>query len=131
MCPHILKSIGEMQQAGKTHSQAKSMQYWSSKRRLWFKPGQERGKLSLTICQHIMFWALFVVLFVEMHLPLYIHQRILKNKIYHSFYPFFFPMFNVSMFSMKTVFNVCWSSDPHIRVICEGSCDTEDWSNEE
>jgi len=20
--------------------------------------------------------------------------------------------------------------DPHIRVICEGSCDTEDWSND-
>jgi len=28
------------------------------------------------------------------------------------------------------IINVCWSSDPHIRVICEGSCDTEDWSND-
>jgi len=23
-----------------------------------------------------------------------------------------------------------WASDPHIRVISEGSCDTEDWSND-
>ena len=22
------------------------------------------------------------------------------------------------------------SANPHIRVICEGSCDTEDWSND-
>jgi len=27
------------------------------------------------------------------------------------------------------IINVSWSSDPHFRVICEGSCDTEDWSN--
>jgi len=25
---------------------------------------------------------------------------------------------------------VSWASDPHIRVISEGSCDTEDWSND-
>jgi len=26
--------------------------------------------------------------------------------------------------------NVSWASNPHIRVISEGSCDTEDWSND-
>jgi len=28
------------------------------------------------------------------------------------------------------IINVSWSSDLHIKVICEGSCDTEDWSND-
>jgi len=25
------------------------------------------------------------------------------------------------------IMNVSWASDPHIRVISEGSCDTDDW----
>jgi len=29
------------------------------------------------------------------------------------------------------IITVCWSSDPHIRVISEGSCDTENWSNDD
>jgi len=45
----------------------------------------------------------------------------MKNKIYHGFKQF--P-------TLIIIINVSWSSDPHIRVICEGSCDTEDWSND-
>ena len=26
--------------------------------------------------------------------------------------------------------NVSWAADQHIRMISEGSCDTEDWSND-
>ncbi len=26
--------------------------------------------------------------------------------------------------------NVCWAANQHIRMISEGSCDTEDWSND-
>ena len=26
--------------------------------------------------------------------------------------------------------NVYWAENPHIRMISEGSCDTEDWSND-
>jgi len=26
--------------------------------------------------------------------------------------------------------NVSWAANPHIRVISEGSCDSEDWSND-
>jgi len=29
------------------------------------------------------------------------------------------------------IINVSWLSDPHIRVISEGSCDTEDWTNDD
>ncbi len=34
----------------------------------------------------------------------------------------------------RTVFNidnnVCWAANQHSRMISEGSCDTEDWSND-
>ncbi len=29
-----------------------------------------------------------------------------------------------------TIRNVCWAANQHIRMISEGSCDTEDWSND-
>ncbi len=28
------------------------------------------------------------------------------------------------------IINVSWAANPHIRMISEGSCDTEDWSND-
>ena len=28
------------------------------------------------------------------------------------------------------IINVSWAADHHIRMISEGSCDTEDWSND-
>ncbi len=37
------------------------------------------------------------------------------------------------MLTVSTVLiikNVSWSANQHIRMISEGSCDTEDWSND-
>ncbi len=31
---------------------------------------------------------------------------------------------------MFSTINVSWAANQHIRVISEGSCDTEDWSND-
>jgi len=31
---------------------------------------------------------------------------------------------------MITIRNVSLAANQHIRMICEGSCDTEDWSND-
>jgi len=42
-----------------------------------------------------------------------IHQKILKKCINNQIYLI-----------------LCWSSNHHIRMISEGSCDTEDWSND-
>ncbi len=28
------------------------------------------------------------------------------------------------------IINVCWAANQHIRMISEGSCDTEDWIND-
>ncbi len=37
----------------------------------------------------------------------------------------------VSQFpTLITISNVSWAVSQHIRVISEGSCDTEDWSND-
>jgi len=47
-----------------------------------------------------------------------IHQRILKENMYHRFYK--------KLSTLIIIITVSWSSDPHIRVISEGSCDTED-----
>jgi len=46
------------------------------------------------------------MLFIEIS----IHQRILKNCL--------------------IIINVSWATNHHIRMISEGSCDTEDWSND-
>jgi len=43
-----------------------------------------------------------------------------------------FDSFHANMNCVQLIIiDVCLSSDPHIRVICEGSCDTEDWSNDD
>ncbi len=34
------------------------------------------------------------------------------------------------LFSTLIMISVSWASKQHIRMISEGSCDTEDWSNE-
>ncbi len=39
-----------------------------------------------------------------------------KNKLYSA-------VFNI-------IINVFWAANQHIRMIYEGSCDTEDWSND-
>ncbi len=31
---------------------------------------------------------------------------------------------------ISTLINVSWAANQHIRMISEGSCDTEDWSND-
>ena len=46
-----------------------------------------------------------------------IHQGILKKS--------------TQLFStLIIIINVSWAADQHIRMISEGSCDTEDWSND-
>ncbi len=35
-----------------------------------------------------------------------------------------------SSFQQITVRNVSWAANQHVRMISEGSCDTEDWSND-
>ena len=47
-----------------------------------------------------------------------IHQIILKKNIVHKYF--------VQLYTI----NVSWAADQHIRMISEGSCDTEDWSND-
>ncbi len=32
--------------------------------------------------------------------------------------------------TLITIRNVIWAANQHIRMISEGSCDTEDWSND-
>ncbi len=34
------------------------------------------------------------------------------------------------LFSTLIIINVSWAANQHIRMISEGSCDTEDWSND-
>ncbi len=46
-------------------------------------------------------------------------KKILNKKMYHSFHK-----------SKLVIFNDSRASNQHIRMISEGSCDTEDWSND-
>ncbi len=56
-----------------------------------------------------------------------IHQSILKNKMYHGFHKRYEA---VQLFStLITTRNVSWANQ-YIRMISEGSCDTEDWTND-
>ncbi len=34
------------------------------------------------------------------------------------------------LFSALIIISVSWAANQHIRMISEGSCDTEDWSND-
>ncbi len=34
------------------------------------------------------------------------------------------------LFSTLIIRNVSWAANQHIRMISEGSCDTEDWNND-
>ncbi len=34
------------------------------------------------------------------------------------------------IFNIDTIQNISWAANQHIRMISEGSCDTEDWSND-
>jgi len=63
-------------------------------------------------------------------------------QCYRSFFFFFWsknPGKKLSLFPQKcevkiinnTIINVSWASTHHIRVISEGSCETEDWSNDD
>ncbi len=36
----------------------------------------------------------------------------------------------LSLFSCHNKKNVSWAGNQHIKMISEGSCDTEDWSND-
>jgi len=49
-----------------------------------------------------------------------------KEKLYHSFYK---NMMLQKLIS-TSIRNVSWAANHHIRVISEGSCDTEDWGND-
>jgi len=52
-----------------------------------------------------------------------IHQRILKVQFPQKYVA-------VQLFSTLIVIrHVSWAANPHIRMISEGSYDTEDWSN--
>ncbi len=53
-----------------------------------------------------------------------VHQRILK-EMYHSFHKIL-----ISTTVFNSIENVSWAPNQHIRMISEGSCDTEDWSND-
>ncbi len=37
---------------------------------------------------------------------------------------------NIELLSIVIIRNVSWAANQHIRMISEGSCDTEDWSND-
>ncbi len=34
------------------------------------------------------------------------------------------------VYKLKLIKNISWAADQHIIMISEGSCDTEDWSND-
>ncbi len=52
----------------------------------------------------------------------------MKNKMYHGFYK---NMKQLNCFlTLLIIINVCCAANQHIRMISEGSCDTEDWSND-
>ncbi len=54
-----------------------------------------------------------------------IHQKILKQNVS------LFPHEAAQLFSTLIIIrNVSWAANQHIRMISEGSCDTEDWSND-
>ncbi len=40
---------------------------------------------------------------------------------------FLFQLFSALIITIR---NVSWAADQHIRMISEGSCDTEDWSHD-
>ncbi len=51
-----------------------------------------------------------------------------QNKNIHFFQDFFFLR---KLFSTLIIIrNVYWAGNQYIRMISEGSCDTEDWSND-
>ncbi len=55
-----------------------------------------------------------------------IHQKILENNA--SRIP---QKYEVELFStLIMIRNYSWATSPHVRMISEGSCDTEDWSND-
>ncbi len=53
-----------------------------------------------------------------MFFELPIHQRFLE-KLYHGFHQ-----------KVKQQQNISWAANLHIKMISEGSCDPEDWSND-
>ncbi len=55
-----------------------------------------------------------------------IHQTLKKNV---SLFPQIYEA--AQLFSTLIIIrNVSWAANQHIRMISEGSCDTEDWSND-
>ncbi len=53
-----------------------------------------------------------------------VHQKILRNQKILIRTPF------LALIDFWTLINVFWAAHKHIRIISEGSCDTEDWSND-
>ncbi len=54
------------------------------------------------------------------------NQTILKKRI-----TVFTKLFSTMVFNIDLLkINVSWAANQHIRMISEGSCDTEDWSND-
>ncbi len=59
----------------------------------------------------------------------------MMHEIYHKWLfkinavllNFLFQLFSALIITIR---NVSWAADPHIRMISEGSCDPEDWSND-
>ncbi len=58
---------------------------------------------------------------IILKLDLYIHQIIQKRKYSTPL------VFSLNIDNNKTV---SWAANQHIKMISEGSCDTEDWSND-
>jgi len=78
----------------------------------------------------IKLWKLNIYILVETIFSTvlfnFIHQRILTKL---SRFPQKYEA--AQLFStLIIIINVSWASNHHIRVISEGSCDTEDWSND-
>jgi len=47
--------------------------------------------------------------------------------VYHGFHK---NIKHQKLFSTLIITGVSWAPNQHIRIISEGSCDTEDWSND-
>ncbi len=50
-----------------------------------------------------------------------------ENKMYHSFHKIWCSTIVSTLILIR---NISWAANKHIRMISEGSCDTEDWRND-
>ncbi len=81
------------------------------------------SKLMLLFSKDALHWSKVTVKTFIMSKDFYIHQRILKK------YQDFHKNLKHRFFQLILMRDVSWAENQHIRIIFEGSCDTEDWRN--